>query len=96
MNRIRYVQNDEELEWFKGPDWIELPIEIEPFEKYSILYWLEKHTDHSVIIFNGATRPMQGDREWGDLLLGNKKKFTLFFQDRDEALHFKMSYIKHE
>lgn len=96
MNKIRYVQNDEELEWFKGPGWIELSIDIERFEKYTIVYWLEKHTKKSVIIYNGATRPNQGDKEWGDLLLGSKEKFTLFFQDRDEALHFKMSYIKHE
>lgn len=96
MYKIRYVQNDEELEWFKGPDWIKVSIEVESFKKYSIVYWLEKHTKNAVIIYNGASRPDKSVIEWGDTLLGNKTKFSLFFENHDEALHFKMSYMKHE
>ncbi len=93
-NRIRYVQNDEELEWFLGPGWIKIGAIVEPHEKYYITQWLEKHTKHTVIIYNGATRPIQGDMNWEPKLLGDSKRFLIHFENRNEALHFKMSYVK--
>lgn len=97
MSKIRYVQNNEELEWFRGPSWLGINITADyGYEKFYITEWLEKHTKNIILIYNGAVRPAKGDMGWATKLLGEERKFTLFFEDRDEALHFKMSYMKYE